>query len=99
MAAACTAAGARSPSAATDTTAIVSHRFTETLLSLGLLPTDQRMPACTFVVSWSAHRPQATWLSASSPSSYRPLLRAGAGFLLQRAPVGCDGRRMKKRFA
>src|SRR5438128_4507230 len=38
MAAAWTAAGARSPSAATAPTTIVSHRFTEILLSLGLLP-------------------------------------------------------------
>src|SRR5438309_244141 len=40
VAAAWTAAGARSPSAATDTTAIVSHRFTEILLSLGVPPLD-----------------------------------------------------------
>src|SRR2546428_14061984 len=38
MPAAWTAIGARSPSAVTNATTIVSHRFTEILLSLGLLP-------------------------------------------------------------
>src|SRR5438034_1032759 len=38
VAAACTTAGARSPSVATDTVAIVSHRFIEILLSPGWLP-------------------------------------------------------------
>src|SRR5689334_21256539 len=65
IAAACTATGARSASVATETAAGyprsggISHRFTETLLSLGLLPTDQWMPACAFMAPCSAERPLA----------------------------------------
>src|SRR5207248_1798372 len=54
---ACTAAGAKSPMAATATvtTAIVPHRFTETLLSPGFPPAGRCVPARGMTLCETGH--------------------------------------------